>query len=152
MTTSYNSVVFQTISANYVVFLEINAAFFTTRDFTTREELDIGLYDREYYHAIQDNLLNGQYLNTSRFQNISVTECTSRYTSPFIRAGNGFAVIQTVRSSSSYLNASFVLGTTEGPQAFEFGLDKFKLNDYSCEFITVCGCAPPLFTKTPQIA
>jgi hypothetical protein len=99
--TSYNSVVFQTIAANDVDFLVINEAFLTTRGGWRNSISDLG---HDYYQSLQDTLLDGQYLDRSRFENISATDCFSRYTAPFIRAGNGFAVVPTVWSNDIYYN------------------------------------------------
>jgi hypothetical protein len=44
---------------------------------------------------MQETVLNGQYLNRTRFENITAAECYRRYTLPFIRAGYGFAVVPT---------------------------------------------------------
>jgi hypothetical protein len=43
---------------------------------------DYGNYNHDYYQTIQNTLLAGQYLHKSRFENLSATNCYSRYTSP----------------------------------------------------------------------
>ena len=109
---SYNSVVFQTIAANDIDFLLIEKAFLTTRGgwevFISEIDLnyEYGENIDDHYQAVQETLLNGQYLNTSRFENISTTECLKRYSQTFITAGNGFAILPELPNTIIHLLSS----------------------------------------------
>jgi hypothetical protein len=139
----YNSVVFQTIATNDIDFLFITGDFLTTRGGWRKDHALQNLTaddpDHDYYQAIQDTLLDEQYLDASRFENISATECFSRYTSLFIRAGNGFAVVP-IASSNGYDNSSLV-DVVGGTGQLEFGND--FITDISCKFTPIRGCVPP---------
>jgi hypothetical protein len=92
---SYNSVIFETVGANMVEFKDISSEFFTTALNTTfrpngHEEMGGLLLDGN--EALADLLSNGNYLNRTRFENITATECNRRYAAPFITSGNGFRV------------------------------------------------------------
>jgi len=138
----YNSAVFQTIAANDIDFLVITRAFLTTRGGWEIDKASLnfeGDFDNYeyYYQAIQDTLLDEQYLNVSRFENISATECFGRYTSPFIRAGNGFAIVTTDGSYNKYNNSS-LLDVDGGSGELDFG--PAFITNISCKFTLIWGC------------
>jgi hypothetical protein len=143
----YNFVVYQTISANEVDFLVINEVYLSTRggwknDYRNFGHVRGGDQGREYYQTIQDTLLDGQYLDRSRFENISAADCYNRYIAPFIRAGNGLAVVPTVIfSNENYYNSS-LLYTDSGSARLE-GLTRGLINstDFLCKSIRFICCA-----------
>ena len=152
---SYNSVVFQTIAANDIDFLFIKPAFLTTRGgwevfpSDTDTSYDYSENIGDHYQAVQDTLLDEQYLNTSRFENISTTECSKRYSQTFIRVGNGFAVVPTEPSNANihkYNNDSiveFFAGTGQ------LGVS-FNSTDVMCKS-TMIRCYQSLFHFTHMI-
>jgi len=125
--------VFQTITANYVDFGIIKETFCTTTGGWQIVNPDIPIIYKhgdnksDHYQAVQNTLLNGQYLNSSRFQSLGIDECLKRYNQTFIRAGNGFAVIsaedydpskgQKYRSISKM---NFLAGTGQFVQKIDF--------------------------------
>ncbi|KAF2122107.1 hypothetical protein BDV96DRAFT_137243 [Lophiotrema nucula] len=102
----YNSVVFETIAANEVYFLQVHPAFFTDKqswsydaslDYPPTNESNatypvLNSTWNNYVTRIQESLLDGKYLDPTQFENITSDECVSRYSSSFITSGNGFAV------------------------------------------------------------
>ncbi|KAF2023861.1 hypothetical protein EK21DRAFT_118353 [Setomelanomma holmii] len=108
----YNSVVFGTIATNYIDILRVTPRFFTTRGGWKNDYRD---YSHQYYQDIQDTVLGGRYLDCTVFENITGEECCQRYSSMYIKSGNGFVVPTPDRwqSSSSNPNSS-LLATTQG--------------------------------------
>lgn len=47
--------------------------------------------DNEFSRA-QNTLLNGQYLDPTKFENLTANECKLRYNTPLVESGTGFGV------------------------------------------------------------
>jgi hypothetical protein len=122
--------VFQTIAANNIDFLWITEAFLTTRGGWQNSDSDLR---HDYYQAIQNTLLDGQYRDTTRFDNISTTECYSRYTSPFIKTGNGFGIIPLAKNYNSTL-----LWVDAGPAKLGSLTEDIH---FLCKFSSIRACA-----------
>ena len=92
---SYNSVVFETIAANNVDFLVVAPEFFTNKN-GWRLSQGNGSIDSttvNFVSRLQDLLLDGKYLDRTRFENLTDSECVSRYIASFIvKGGAGFGV------------------------------------------------------------
>jgi len=118
---------FQTIGTNAVYFLVVTPEFFTVKNSWHREAHD--LYD-DPIPGLQETLLHGQYLNRTAFENITGTECVSRYNAQFISSGSAFAVPMPGTLSGPPRNNSLVAST--------FGIGQFIdgvwPNKYSCEW------------------
>jgi hypothetical protein len=104
----YNSVVFETIAANSVDFLVVDPTFFTTKGNWTRYDDTITLYrpPRTPVTSLQDTVLNDKYLDRAVFDNITGTECVSRYTAAFITSGTVFGVPTLEVRQQAGINAS----------------------------------------------
>jgi hypothetical protein len=128
----YNSVVFETIAANSVDFLEVTPRFFTTRGGFRN---DYKNYNHAHFQEIQDTLLGGKYLDQTLFENITATDCQNRYTSPFITSGNGFGVPfpDSWESSSSNPNSS-LLGASAGAESFATSISF----NFTCKLLRHC--------------
>jgi hypothetical protein len=59
---------------------------------------------------LQDTVLDGKYLDRAIFDNLTESECVSRYTAPFITSGAGFGVPTPESRQEFSLNASFPFG------------------------------------------
>jgi hypothetical protein len=73
------------------------------------------------------SLLDGKYLDRTRFENVTGSECDARYNAPFITVGSGFGV-PTAEYNRLYfnLNASRTVGHVYISSAgMHFPADKF---------------------------
>jgi len=125
----YNSVIFQTTATNDIDFVFAHEAFLVTRGGWKLEGGNQGY--SSHFQALQDTLLGEQYLNASRFENISATECFHRYQTTLLKVGNGFAIIPKDSSSDSNDTGSLVdFYVSPGMLTF----DKSFLSEVSCKF------------------
>ncbi|KAF1937604.1 hypothetical protein EJ02DRAFT_515112, partial [Clathrospora elynae] len=107
----YNSVVFQTIATVEVDFLVVTPGFFTSRGGLSYID---SYMNSEYYLEIQDTLLDGKYLDSTIFENITAAKRFKRYSSPFIRNGNGLDVYLGVADSDSRVTNGSLLSVDNG--------------------------------------
>lgn len=76
-------------------------------------------------------LLDGKYLDRTRFENVTGSECVKRYASPFITMGSGFAVLDAEhRYKYGYNGSNSVVGLDIGSGE----LLSNGPNHYDCEF------------------
>ncbi|KAJ4357542.1 uncharacterized protein N0V89_002118 [Didymosphaeria variabile] len=90
----YNSVVFETTAANKIKFVVVAPDFFTDKNswhFALGETVYNSTWDNDYT-KLQNTLLNDQYLDRTKFENITYNDCKARYAAPFITTGSGFGV------------------------------------------------------------
>ena len=139
----YNSVVFEELAGNNVQVLVVTPEFFTNatkwslkRSFGGPVMLQNKLTDNEIVQ-LQATLLDGKYQDRRLFENITGSDCVSRYNSPVITdTGNAFAVpavelwerLQLGVNNSLYANFN-----TSGGLAIDHYSHEIK---YDCEFIT----------------
>ncbi|KAH7379514.1 hypothetical protein BKA66DRAFT_466175 [Pyrenochaeta sp. MPI-SDFR-AT-0127] len=119
----YNSVFFQTIAGNQVIMLFVIPEFFQEKDNWSFSQwgitMDGNTTDNGYAHYarflpavphLQSLVLDGKYLDQSRFYNLTKAECMAHYGGPFITdVGAGFAVITPSWRESIGLNATETL-------------------------------------------
>ena len=87
-----------------------------------------------HFQALQNTVLGEQYANASRFENISTAECFHRYQTPFMSAGNGFAVMP-MNQSDAHDNSSLVdFAITDAG----ISIGKRFLTYVSCKFLFGC--------------
>jgi len=101
---SYNSVFFQMMGVNKVQFLSVNKEFFTNNvaeDFNKSP----GVWGN-IEAKLQKDLLDGQYLNRTAFENITDKECRSRYNAEFIQVGSGIGVFNLSLEDNMLPNSS----------------------------------------------
>ncbi|KAF2181016.1 hypothetical protein K469DRAFT_793638 [Zopfia rhizophila CBS 207.26] len=108
----YNSVFFETIAANNVALLIVAPEFFTDKNsWSIRysggfDYLLLNVTSDNFITQLQETLLDGKYLDRTRFENVTGPDCVKRYTSPFITTGNGFGVPNAEFRNDFGLNAS----------------------------------------------
>jgi hypothetical protein len=76
---------------------------------------DSPLYNSTFdnkFTRLQDKLLGGQYMDRTKFENLTSEECMSRYGAQFITSGAGFGVQLEKRASRS--NSSLIFNLPEG--------------------------------------
>jgi hypothetical protein len=86
--------------------------------------------------ALQNYLLNGQYLEPSKFENLTNDECKSRYNSQFITSGSGFGVPVPEEREKLGISASNSFHEYWAKSG-EFGLD-VEFSCASSEFYGYC--------------
>jgi hypothetical protein len=125
-------VVFETISANNVALLTVDPAFFTDRNSWTITKIDsfathVNVSATTLVAGLQESLLDGKYLDRTRFENVTGTECYTRYNAPFITTGSGFGVPTAEQNRLFFgLNATKTVGHVFiGSTGMMFNADKF---------------------------
>lgn len=97
--------VYNTLAIRNVALLYVTPEFFTDRNSWSYEWDDeyfkLNVSTHTFVTQMQDSLLEGQYLNRTRFENLTGEECFKRYSSDFITGGSVFAVPTPAWSSSS---------------------------------------------------
>ncbi|PVI03995.1 hypothetical protein DM02DRAFT_669382 [Periconia macrospinosa] len=93
----YNSVIFGTVGTNGFEFLAVQPDFLTVRIDSSNKTFVDSDWSPDYYAAIQDLVLDGGYMNRTRFENITGAECISRYSAEFIASGVGLGVMSSTR-------------------------------------------------------
>jgi hypothetical protein len=96
--------------------LTVHPAFFTDRHSWTSTKIDsygtqVNVTAEKLVEGLQESLLDGKYLDHTRFENITGSECDARYNAPFITAGSGFGVPTAEQNKTFYvLNATKTVG------------------------------------------
>ncbi|KAJ4286430.1 hypothetical protein N0V90_013129 [Kalmusia sp. IMI 367209] len=144
----YNSVIFETIAANDVDFLIVGEDFFTNKTSWNSQSSDSSelIYNSTTDNDItklQNTLLDGQYLDRTKFENITNNECVSRYNTPFITSGSGFGVptpyyldIYSINATNSFQyrkNGSGELGIDEMSREWEFSYCLSEIVPAKCQ-------------------
>jgi hypothetical protein len=96
--------------------LTVHPTFFTDRNSWTNTKIDsygtqVNVTAATLVAGLQGSLLGGRYLDRTKFENVSGSECNARYNAPFITAGSGFGVPTADQNKLYYaLNASKSVG------------------------------------------
>jgi hypothetical protein len=101
--------VFETIAANNADFLVISPEFFTDKgSWHLRPGQQLVPLNETYINQLQDSVLDGKFLDRTRFENLTGPDCSARYlTQTFItNAGTGFAVLDLTARDAPWLNTS----------------------------------------------
>lgn len=126
---------FETIAANHVDFLVVDPTFFTNKlnsDFGETHGTSMGSPTISIT-KIQDTLLDGKYLDRTVFDNITGTECISRYTAAFITSGSGFGVPTAGYRKLNGMNANFSF-LEQDMGSGDLYIQGWENREYDCKF------------------
>lgn len=133
---SFNSAVFNVIAANNVVFLRVAPDFFVERNswkYLEDTPFPIDSTTNNFVTQLQETLLDGKYLDPTRFENITGSECVARYTAPFITTGAGFGVPTLEWRSRHNLNVLDSVDTAQTGSGNLNVLMNARIEDYACK-------------------
>lgn len=93
----YNSVVYNTLAISNVGVLHVTPEFFTDKNSWDASDngkaYKLNVSTKAFVAHMQASVLDGQYLNQSRFENVTGQDCIKRYSAMFASGGSAFAVV-----------------------------------------------------------